>query len=106
MRLRLTQSEVLQFARTGLVEETVAFPSTTLRYQLLRAKTIAADFVDGTLTISLPEEAAQNWIDSIQVGVEAKAGDLEILVEKDFQCAHGPSDPDAFAPQLLSKTIL
>ncbi len=98
VRLRLTQSEVAQFARTGLVEEAVPFPSGTLRYRLLRSSAMAADFAQGTLTVSVPPDASHEWTESAQVGMAGQVNGLEILIEKDFQCAHGPTDFDAFPP--------
>ena len=102
VRLRLSQSEVMRFAETGLVEETVPFASTPLVYQLRRADAFAADFQEGVLTVTVPASAAALWTETAQVGMEADINGLNVLIEKDFQCAHGPADLDAFEPERLS----
>ena len=102
VRLRLTQSEVARFAEAGAVEETVPFPSASLSYQFRRSNAFAADFKEGILTVTVPAEAAAAWTETEQVGIEFSTNGLNLLIEKDFQCAHGPADLDAFEPERLS----
>lgn len=102
VRLRLTQSEVAKFDETGSVEETVEFPSGNLIYELRRGLAYFADFQDRKLTVTVPESQARLWVESSQVGMEAQAGTVDLLIEKDFQCVHGPADADAFLPEQLS----
>jgi len=101
IRLRLTRSEVALFEETGHLEEVVSFPSGELRYALERStdSPLAADFINGTLTVRVPASVAHLWAATEQVGTEAQCGQLNILIEKDFQCAHGPVDDDAFPAQ-------
>jgi hypothetical protein len=109
IRLRLTQSEVAQFAALGVVEETIEFGSTDgecLIYALEKnaAETLSARFENGKITIFVPEAKADEWANSDQIGIEALreigAGKtLKILIEKDFVCAtrrDGEDDADAF----------
>ncbi len=113
IRLRLTRSEVAQFAETGRVEETVGFgvAKPGLGYQLYAAaddETIRAQFEDNCLSISIPVSIAESWINSGQIGIEAvqPLGDnisLRILVEKDFACVterSGEDETDAFTNPL------
>ncbi len=87
------------FEETGHLEEMVTFPSGTLRYVLERSSALdtRADFVNGSITVSIPLEAARQWVSTSQVGIEASYNMLDILIEKDFQCAHGPADEDAYS---------
>ncbi len=78
------------------------FPSGNLVYRLNRGHAYAADFRAGTLTVTVPELQSRAWAAGSQVGLEAQAGTVSLLIEKDFQCAHGPSDADAFLPEQLS----
>ncbi len=98
IRLRLTRSEVAHFAQTGHLTETVAFPSGELRYALERStgSQLAADFQNANLTVRVPAPLAHTWATTEQVGIEGECGQLSISIEKDFQCAHGPVDHDAF----------
>ncbi len=113
VRLRLTKSEVALFGETGYLEEAVVFPSGTLRYVLQRSASAGntgadtrgdtgadtrADFVNGSLTVTVSQATAAVWTDTAAVGIEANSEGLDILIEKDFQCAHGPADEDAFPP--------
>jgi len=99
IRLRLTRGEVAQFSETGHIEEKVTFLSGALHYMLTRspASRLTADLTGTTLIVHVPEEQADRWASTDQIGMEAHDGSLDILIEKDFQCAHGPRDPDAFA---------
>lgn len=101
VRLRLTRSEVTLFEETGHLEECVRFPSGALRYILDRSATESetrADFVNCRLTVTVPQAAADRWTSTQAVGIEAHSDGLDILIEKDFQCAHGPVDHDSFSP--------
>jgi len=104
VRLRLTRSEVAQFAETGLVEEAVTFPSSTLNYALRcnPSQAVTANLVAGQLTVIVPPALARQWTDTEEIGISAHSSGLDILIEKDFQCAHGPADSDAFPPERLS----
>ena len=104
IRLRLTKTEIVQFADTGRVEETVEFglSQTALSYQLYTtsdAETIRAKFEDNCLYILVPKPDAENWINSEKVGIEAgqPLGDnkyLRLLLEKDFACLTDRTDED------------
>lgn len=109
IRLRLTQTEVVQLRENGIVEEVIEFgltPDKILIYSLASAdvETICAQFENGKITISVPTTQALQWSESNQVGLENKQeiGDdkiLKILIEKDFACAErrdGEDDKDAF----------
>ena len=109
IRLRLTMSDIAQFAATGSVEEKVefGFAKSALCYRLNRTEdgdTARANFEDQCLSISIPAADADNWIKSEQVSIDATQpiGDnrvLRILVEKDFACLTArvnEDDSDAF----------
>ena len=109
IRLRLTKSDIAQFAAAGKVEETVEFglAKPALSYQLVKTEkvaTVSANFDKNCLKISIPRIAAEEWISSESVGLESaqSIGDnnvLRILVEKDFACLEkraGEEDSDTF----------
>ena len=109
IRLRLTKSDIAQFADAGKVEEIVefGFAKPALSYRLDKTEesdTIGASFEDNCLKISIPIIAAEKWVKSERVGIESAQpiGDnnfLRILIEKDFACLEkraGEEDSDTF----------
>jgi hypothetical protein len=89
IRLRLTRSEVEEFAYVGSYESSIALAGGELVYRLEKAEIESpVAFLSGsTITIRVPVAAAADWTGSEKVGIEAfdKRG-LKILVEKDFTC--------------------
>ena|SRR5271154_3229082 len=112
LRLRLNQSEVAQFSKTGFVEDSVQFaPGASFAYALESMSSLSAPqatYANGFLRIQVPRADATDWACSDRVGI---SGDqavepgkrLSILIEKDFQCVHGDQDPDAY-PNPLEET--
>ena len=104
VRMRLTRSEVDTFGTAGKVEETVDFgdgkPVFTYALEASDAAGVSAEFIGGTIRVFVPREAARNWVESEQVGVEsAETSPLRVLVEKDFACLQerpGETNEDAF----------
>jgi len=86
VRLRLTRSEVERLRDTALVEESVDFGGgDVLSYRLqsgLEPGPVQADFHNGSVTVSVPTEAAQVWAGSDEVGIYAQSGELAISIEK------------------------
>jgi hypothetical protein len=116
LRLRLSQSEVAQFSKTGFVEDSVEFaPGSSFSYTLETISSIAspkAAFSNGGLRIHVPRAEAIEWACSDRVGMSGdqplEAGKtLSILIEKDFQCLHGGEarDPDAFPNPLEEEHV-
>jgi len=110
IRLRLGQSEVRQLATEGVVEEFTDFgPAEAQRFgyalhATFEAPDVSASFADGRVVISIPADAIHRWAGSTQVGIgavqrTADGGQLQILVEKDFECIDAAADEsqaDAF----------
>jgi hypothetical protein len=107
IRLRLNRLEVAAFAVTGRVESVIHFPGSFLCYALESNAALSvaeADYAGGAIRIRVPAGIAAEWAAGDQValhGVQAVPGgqQLEILIEKDFQCLHkgeAAKDPDAY----------
>lgn len=100
LRLRLTRSEVAQLAEQGSVEERIEFVNgSTLTYELEsrpHLDDVVALFENGSIMVRVPQAMAQEWAATDQIGMQAEVGPLTVLIEKDFQCAHGEKDPDAY----------
>ncbi|UOQ73111.1 DUF7009 family protein [Hymenobacter cellulosilyticus] len=98
LRLRLSESEVQQFAETGRVAVALPLGPTahdSLTYALERAENEEFRITHGAgaITVKVPAALANHWTSTDQNGLSATlmmAGDqpLKILVEKDLDCRH------------------
>jgi hypothetical protein len=107
IRLRLSQSEVSDFARKARVEDSISFGNRRLTYALIKldkAEEISAGFDNDRIEIRVPAALAEQWTKTPQIGFDAQpelpGGEtLKILVEKDFACLsvrEGEDESDAF----------
>ena len=114
LRLRLSQSEVAQFSKTGFVEDSTQFaPDVRFAYSIESSSSLStplASYQDHWLRIQIPAAAAKDWFTTDRTGISAEQSIeegkmLSILIEKDFQCLHGGEqrDPDAY-PNPLEET--
>jgi len=95
IRLRLTRSEVTRFAEEGAVTEKTDFGKNSFQYELRKSGSgeLKAEFLDGKISMLLPEHLATEWTSTEKVGYsgEMETGDgkkLFLLLEKDFKCLH------------------
>ncbi|MDQ2769356.1 MAG: hypothetical protein M3Y54_02500 [Bacteroidota bacterium] len=106
LRLRLSPTEVAEFAQQGRVEGAVHFgsgPQQRLTYALERgselpqtlpdAEPVQVHYEPGALTILVPFAQAKTWVETDQNGFShilplAENQHLRILVEKDLDCKH------------------
>ncbi|MEO1213844.1 MAG: hypothetical protein AAFY45_09980 [Bacteroidota bacterium] len=95
VRIRLKKSDLATLAEKGRVEEVIHFsPKSRLVFELIVGKNyndVKGEFINGRLSVILPEEQATSWMGSNSVGIETyqdlKGEDkLHILIEKDFPC--------------------
>lgn len=97
IRLRLTQTEVVQFVITGKVNSTCQIGNNLLTYSIIQEETdfIFAQMSGQSITICVPLELAKHWDTDDRVGFDTidKNG-LYILIEKDFQCLKPRSHED------------
>lgn len=107
IRLRLTQSEVEQFEKKGLVEEIIEFGERELIYALessAKAEKVEAEFKDNRIVVIIPQNDAKRWANSNEVGIKTEYNisdekTLQLLIEKDFACLEpreGEEDADTF----------
>ena len=102
IRFRLNRREVGEFAGVGYVRAAIGFPGgRSLSYAVERggAGQVKAAYSDDAIRIQVPETAIRDWAGSDQVSIHARLADLEVILEKDFQCLHkgeAGKDPDAY----------
>ncbi len=101
VRLRMARSEVEQLTESGIVEEAVEFLPHPLVYMIHISKEnnqIEASFLNGWITISVPEKIAREWAAGNEVGIRGSFRGVSVLIEKDWNCLHGdePQNQDRF----------
>ena len=105
IRLRLMQAEVNQFDENQVVEARIQFgakPSDTLIYRLEKsdsASLIQSTYSNNCISVVVPQQTATAWANSDQVSLAAQQEidgetQLNILIEKDFQCLTDRVDED------------
>jgi hypothetical protein len=115
IRLRLSQTDVRNFAEEGFVEETLQINRALGQrfvYKLKRdeaAKQMAVSFENNCLSVYMPASLADGWITTEQIGaeIEGTSDQPAIVVEKDFACLKpraGAEDVDTF-PNPEAKSV-
>lgn len=104
LRFRLGRSEVQAFGITRIVEERVSFgprPQIDFCYRLetTPGNEFLGSFVDGIITVRVPETLVNHWVQSEQVSLEGnqkldEKTNLHFLIEKDFVCLNAHNDED------------
>jgi len=107
LRLRLAQGEIRELEARGEVEDRVSFGAgMALRYRLRRndgISAISASYRNNLIDILLPAALAERWCGTDLVSLSATqalaAGELRILLEKDWACLaprEGEDESDNF----------
>lgn len=101
VRIRLSKSEVDRFVKEGYIEERTSFITGTLVYAVKSSKeeNLSADFVDGNITMYVPENRIPEWAATDMIGMEYNMpfndnNHLYLLIEKDFKCIDAPVTED------------
>jgi hypothetical protein len=101
LRFRLTQTEVVQLRENGRVDAEVRFnPDRALRYSVCSSRaveSVGVEYSADCIRVMLPRALVCVWAGGDEVSIESDSS-VRVLVEKDFQCLHGPErwDPDAW----------
>jgi hypothetical protein len=88
IRLRLSKADVDSFVSTGTITAVCNIMDKSLKYTLAHRNDsmFSAELVGSHLFVYLPSSEIDSWNIDERVGFECKVGELNILVEKDFQC--------------------
>ncbi len=95
IRLRLTQSEVADFASRGAVEESIDLAPANLAYRIEQsaAEGVTVRFDGARIVVAVPAALVKDFCETDRVGFEGTDGAVHVLVEKDWQCLK-PRDED------------
>lgn len=101
IRLRLTQGDIVKFINGGKLVEIVEFggePNQNFSYELLRsasAESVSAEYINGKISVSVPQNTADDWANSDRVGIESDENSkIKVQIEKDFACLAPRKDED------------
>ncbi|RXM53178.1 MULTISPECIES: DUF7009 family protein [unclassified Chryseobacterium] len=88
IRFRLTQSEVSELGRSGIVSSFTEFVDRPFIYAIEKTKdaVLSAAFIENRIVMKMPEAMVEEWISTDIVGFDGQAGLVKLLVEKDFVC--------------------
>lgn len=89
VRFRLVKSEVKQLAELGFVEDKTEFAKQVFYYRLEAKKGISmleAAFSGNKITLLIPENEANEWVNSDRITYKNNFEKLSLLLEKDFVC--------------------
>jgi len=88
LRCRLTKPEVERFAAEGYIEEAINFGRAKLIYALQKSSgtDLKAQFENNNITLYIPGQLADEWVNTEKVGFENIDNGLYLLIEKDFKC--------------------
>jgi hypothetical protein len=97
IRLRVRRSEVERFARESEIESVTVFPGgrvLRVRLSVGDVPQSAVSFDGELLEVRMPPSDSARWTTAGEVGIYAKHGPMEILIEKDFRRTSQPSPDD------------
>ncbi|WP_294239721.1 DUF7009 family protein [Chryseobacterium sp. sg2396] len=88
IRFRLTQSEVAELGKTGIISGQTEFPDQTFTYAIERTEDgpLSAAFAENRMVLMMPAAMVSEWVSTGRVGFDGQSGKIKILVEKDFVC--------------------
>jgi hypothetical protein len=108
LRFRLSRGEVEKLGEGGRLEEKIRIGEQELIYTLQARETakLSVQIQQHLLIVVVPQPQAHGWAVGFEVGIYASVAGVEIAIEKDFKCLHGPTENEAECfPNPLEQTI-
>ena len=102
VRFRLSKPELGFLAKHGYLEEKTEFATNTFCYAIQRlfdGKTLDASFTGNKLTMFVPNQMVEDWVNTDVVGFSNHLSvdenkTLSLLIEKDFKCTDNEVSED------------
>ncbi|SMO43954.1 hypothetical protein SAMN06265171_101832 [Chryseobacterium rhizoplanae] len=88
VRFRLTQSEVAELGKSGVISSFTEFTDRPFIYTIERTDDteLSAAFIENKIVLKMPGTMITEWISTDRVGFDGQSGLVKILIEKDFVC--------------------
>ncbi|AZA98441.1 hypothetical protein EG359_01950 [Chryseobacterium joostei] len=88
IRFRLTQSEVLELGKNGIISSFTQFVDRPFIYAIERTddEVLSAAFIENRIVLKMPKLMVEDFVSTDRVGFDGQTGEIKLLVEKDFVC--------------------
>lgn len=88
IRFRLTQSEVSELGKNGIVSSFTEFVDRPFIYAIEKTNdtVLSAAFIENKMVMKMPEAMVEELVSTDIVGFDGQVGLVKLLVEKDFVC--------------------
>lgn len=88
IRFRLTQSEVSELGKNGMVSSFTEFADRPFIYAIEKTEdtVLSAAFIENKIIMKMPEAMVDELVSTDTVGFDGQTGQVKLLVEKDFVC--------------------
>lgn len=88
IRFRLTQSEVAELGKNGIISSFTEFVDRPFIYSIETTdnEELSAVFIENRIVLKMPSTMIAEWISTDRVGFDGQSGLVRLLVEKDFVC--------------------
>jgi len=88
VRYRLTQSEVAELGKNGVVSSVTSFIGRPFIYKIeqIDGRELTASFVEDSVVLGVPKHMVEELATTEIVGFNGQAGEVKLLIEKDFVC--------------------
>lgn len=96
--MRVRKSDLEELKTTGQTTTSIRLqPTLSFVLQIGDVEKAVAKIEGNTVKVTLPAAAARQWMTTNQVGIEQQqpqpdGRQLQLLIEKDFPCAHRPQE--------------
>lgn len=88
IRFRLTQSEVSELGKNGIVSSFTEFVDRPFIYAIEKTDdtALSAAFIENKIVMKMPAAMVEELVSTDTVGFDGQVGLVKLLVEKDFVC--------------------
>ncbi|PKF76049.1 DUF7009 family protein [Chryseobacterium sp. PMSZPI] len=88
VRFRLTQSEISELGKNGIVSSSTEFVDRPFIYVIEKTddEELSAVFIENKMVMKMPERMVEELVSTDIVGFDGQSGLVKLLVEKDFVC--------------------
>ncbi|PWN71124.1 hypothetical protein C1631_000410 [Chryseobacterium phosphatilyticum] len=88
VRFRLTQSEVAELGKNGIVSSATEFIDSPFIYMIEKTENdvLSAAFIENRIVLKMPVAMIEELVSTDIVGFSGQTGAVSLLIEKDFVC--------------------
>jgi hypothetical protein len=95
LRFRLGRADVETLGNGGRIEEKIRVGAQEMNFTLSASEAANIQVNDRRILVTVPNDRARIWARTDEIGINLKIEGVEIAIEKDFKCLHGPTENEA-----------